>query len=273
MKIVYTGATSAQLPQQDASASIGGYRSSSIIPNERKGNLFSEISYLGMSNEYSECKGMVLYNDEGVLSNMKIGVFPQTATLNYKIMIAVVTLSNDQMEKLPNMQSIPYNATFYELYMQNATDVANMLNIGAVAAGAYFGVWMIRQLRNGVNDTNVYNDVTGGVNYFGKLNYISPADDTATYSNPLLVSTNIDVYRGGILQSAGTGYTFDNTGGVITFIPVLAAQEVVEIRQITNISPATPDFSQTTNLNVCEWYANAVNFNKMDGFDFIVITS
>ena len=172
MKILYTGAPTFLTPQNDPNQSLGGFVSSSIIPNDVNGNLFGEVSYLGLTNQYRETKATVLFNDGTSINNLLLGIFPKIIPSNYRIKVAVVKLTANQMERIPNMRSLPLSATFHERYMLTATDVGNMFSLGKMPTGTYFGVWTERLLDgltipDGVTPCQYYGTANGQPKFDG----------------------------------------------------------------------------------------------------------
>ena len=69
MRFYYTGAINFDGSQENQNASLGGYKSSSFVPNSRKNALFSEISYQEQKNGSDEIRGVVLKNETGATIN------------------------------------------------------------------------------------------------------------------------------------------------------------------------------------------------------------
>jgi len=145
MELFYTDATIYNTKQSDPSKSLGGYLSSSKIPSGSLENMFSSISQLTVNNDTYEIIGIILKNTSGVIkNNVKIWVeLPIDSVVNIEAAIVELTQDNNGyfMENIPNRNSLPYEATFYDIETEtNALDLGNMNN------GAMFGIWLKRQL-------------------------------------------------------------------------------------------------------------------------------
>ena len=63
MKLLYTVSSGYMAEQQNVSYSIGGFASSTVIPNDMFGNLFDELSVNTIRNTRNEYRAIVLHND------------------------------------------------------------------------------------------------------------------------------------------------------------------------------------------------------------------
>ena len=115
MIFYYTGSEFYNAVQNNVEKSIGGYLSSSQVPNQSLNNVFSDISKISKEQGLVETKAIVLKNTTGtdvtnvnLYQNYPVGVL-------CKIEWAAVSLVGGQkMEKIPNFRSCPYVGTFNE---------------------------------------------------------------------------------------------------------------------------------------------------------------
>jgi len=147
MKLYYTVASQPEDIQPKPSLSLGGFKSSSLVPNSVIGNLFSDISmYSVKNNNANNYIALILVNDgakavtdiliwfiytSGCVSVMKLDA----------VDLATDTDGNKYMEHVPNFTSKPLYATFAA-----AAEVANAINIGNLAINGSLGLWIERSL-------------------------------------------------------------------------------------------------------------------------------
>lgn len=160
MKFYYTGALHAEDAQVNPENSLGGFISSTIIPNDLLANLFTDISLFSLDKLPRETKGVILENDSiDDLENV-IVYFEYPTDALCKLEIAAVTLvDNNLMERLSNSKSLPYQATFHE-----ANGLINAVNLGNLVAGAKIGIWLKRTFNTVVKKTptQLYADYVAG---------------------------------------------------------------------------------------------------------------
>lgn len=164
MKLYYTGSKTYLGTQQKKEFSLGGFVSSSIVPNSQLGNLFSDITKYTKGNEVTEVIGIILKNETGsavsdILFNFSL---PENLVASYQI--AAVQLSQDSdgnyyMEEISNQYSLPYYATFY-----SADDSDNKVNLGSLLADGMLGLWIKRTVTFTASDCNqLFDDYKEGV--------------------------------------------------------------------------------------------------------------
>lgn len=145
MRFLYSGATSYLAQQNIPSMSLGGYVSSSPIPNGRINSLFSDASYTSSKDGTVETYGIVLDNETNVdVTNLKLG-YQYSSDPDFKIEIALVTVTNNQQfEKLGNPYDTPFYGTFSEANIDPDLSIDNSLNIGTLTANTRLGLWVRR---------------------------------------------------------------------------------------------------------------------------------
>lgn len=147
IEIYYTGADSYLKAQTDKDKSLGGYVSSSPVPNDFMGALFGDISNHSLDSEYQDTKAIVLKKGPGPTAAINIMTwFENLATQPFvQIEIASVALNSSvvdgntvyYMEKIPNMRSTPTMATFYK-----PDTLAGAVNLGNIPQGWMLGIWL-----------------------------------------------------------------------------------------------------------------------------------
>lgn len=114
LELYFSGAEEPNTEQKVSDKSLGGYISSSKVPNLRKDVLFGLISYRSTQQQLIETKGLFLKNAGTTKTNIYF-------TLIYgedkqsKLEVAFVTAVDDELiEKISSIRDIPYTGTFYE---------------------------------------------------------------------------------------------------------------------------------------------------------------
>lgn len=149
----YTGAKIFNQPQLDSSQSLGGFISSSIIPNGMLSNLFGSLSRYTIQNGKSEIRAFVLYNSDTVdYTNIKcFFTYPDNspstdaADTSYDVGFATVVSDNCgdlSIEKLSSVYSQPYSVTLYS----GADSLMNALDLPDIAKGTYLGIFIRRNI-------------------------------------------------------------------------------------------------------------------------------
>ena len=152
----YTGADAYNAAQTDKDKSLGGYVSSSPLPNDIVGALFGDISNYTISNKLRETKAVVLKNQTGSDATSITTWFENLSTHPYiNLEIAAVSLYEDttctpskfSMEQIINMRATPISATFY-----SPSEVGSAVGLGDLAPGEMIGIWIRMTLKPEVQD-------------------------------------------------------------------------------------------------------------------------
>jgi hypothetical protein len=153
MRFYYTIISIENDPQTRPDLSLGGFKSSTLTPNNSFGNLFSDISCYSVRENRDEYIALALVNETGAVAEDVTLYFEYPADRQKDIELAFVAFNaNNEMEVIPNPYSQPYNAEF-----NPADGVANAINIGDLAIGAQIGVWF-KKILNIDNITSEYSD-------------------------------------------------------------------------------------------------------------------
>lgn len=175
MQLLYTGASIYNQAQTKKEYSLGGFVSSTVIPNSQLGNLFSMVSKYMIENDLFDIIAVVLKNDS-LDKNYNINIWFEPPTGNHcDFEIAPVALSQDSngyyyMEQLSNNQSLPYNAIFYSCNGQ-----INAMDIGDLDSLEMMGLFIKRKIN--VTNTNLLNDDTTLNDNFNNGVVLSPKED------------------------------------------------------------------------------------------------
>ena len=153
MKFYYTTTAGENLEQRKKEVSLGGYKSSTLVPNNYLNNIFGDISLLTIQRNQEMYIALVLVNETGGdITNLNAWfVYPTDDENNNisdtKIEIAAVLMSQDDegvdiMENVENMYSAPYSANFFEADSEDN----KVTLISSFTNGDKIGIWLKRSL-------------------------------------------------------------------------------------------------------------------------------
>jgi len=154
MRLYYTTTAKQDALQQKPSQSLGGFKSSNLVPNSSFDNLFADVSLLTLEKNLAEYIGLILVNErENETGNIKIWVnSPSSNLCKYKI--AVVELNSiNQSEMLPSINSKPLYAEFYE-----ANSELNSIPIPNMVPNEMYGIWIERTINVNSDEYLNYNN-------------------------------------------------------------------------------------------------------------------
>lgn len=119
MRFLFSGAKHSMSAQSDKTQSLGGYMSSTQIPNGRPGALFSSLSIYAQKNKIEETLAFFIYNDTvAPITNLSIqqvyqdilGSEENQAEFEWAV---VEPTADHQMELIGTSREIPFNADFF----------------------------------------------------------------------------------------------------------------------------------------------------------------
>lgn len=145
LKFYYTTNVAPDEVQSKLSNSLGGYKSSTEVPNDDFSNLFDEISLNSIKENRPQYIAVILKN-EGDNAIENIELWFEGLDSNYgKILIgAIVPLKDEEgnsyIQRIPNMFSKPMNVQFY------APTKEEKVTIGSLESGAEVGLWFKREI-------------------------------------------------------------------------------------------------------------------------------
>lgn len=119
MQLLLSGASNFKTEQGDVNQSLGGYMSSTRVPNGKINSLFGDITQYGKSKKIEETIAVFLYNDsQEVVKNLVIQqIYDNKYGKEYKnveFQFAVVEPKNNQfIELIGNKTERPYDAEFF----------------------------------------------------------------------------------------------------------------------------------------------------------------
>lgn len=155
MELFYTVSSQEGNVQSKPTNSLGGFCSSSKVPNGSLENLFSEISVYGLQNPQAEYIGLILKNTWGQVTSLSFWMnVPGNSMCKFKI--AVVSLTeNGEMEMIPSVNSKPLYAEFEETSQQNPL----VLTLEEpFEKGQMLGLWLERTINTEVPEVKDRNN-------------------------------------------------------------------------------------------------------------------
>ena len=144
MRLYYTTTADPLTPQNKKNVSLGGYQSSTVIPNDELNNLFGDITPFGLNRNKAQYIGIMLKNETGGDLTDIMFHFNYPENCYYKLEIAAITPTLDSegnyvIEHIDTQYSKPYTATFVEA---NGSD--NAVNLGNLANNGLLGLFIKR---------------------------------------------------------------------------------------------------------------------------------
>lgn len=189
MKFFYTGASKYNVPQQFANMSLGGFVSSTEIPNDFLGNIFGDESRLAVCELKRTAVLIALVNEDDERAesvNITFNVSDWTK-LTGQFSIAFVSpkidnCGNISFDKINDTGALPY----ITLDVLSATN--NSFNLGDIQKGQVVGIWLVREIEANDN-TNPLSPQQLYANYL-KTDYTDP--NTGITYHPFTVPTEED---------------------------------------------------------------------------------
>jgi len=134
MMLYLTGASvslskSSDAPQTDVQKSLGGYISSSVVPNGAINSLFDMISLNTLKNRTKEIIAVGLINKLDIkVTNVEVKMVTKPNFVG-KFKVAAVSVDDDYlMEHIDNRYAEPIQAEFHDIDFYRASVIAEILN-------------------------------------------------------------------------------------------------------------------------------------------------
>lgn len=142
MILYYSGAAQHKQPQPYASKSLGGYMSSSPVPNGQTGAIFGTLTR--DSQWQNDCKMIVLYNTSGQeVLDLRIYIESDSKYIDYKI--AAVASAHDS-QGCPIFESIPFTNQLPSATLEYH-DVDSPIVVDEFGNQKVIGLWIQRSLK------------------------------------------------------------------------------------------------------------------------------
>lgn len=142
--LYYTGSSKPEEFQDNPSLSLGGYKSSTQIPNGQIHNLFPKITQSMVVNNRKAIRMIVLHN-QLTASMINVKLFIENGEFCKFTMVAIAPGYDAEcdryfFEKVTDEQNLPYQGMLAEY-----TELAPLI-IPELQASKYIGVWIRRDL-------------------------------------------------------------------------------------------------------------------------------
>lgn len=141
LKLYYTVSSGYLDIQGNYTNSLGGFPSSTEVPNDVFDNLFDEISLSEIKDAKTQYKAIVIKNEgEEVIENVELW-FEKKDSNVCSYQIGATLLSNNEqpfMEQIPSVYSKPLYTQLYD------ATVDSKVSIGNLNPGQMIGLWLSR---------------------------------------------------------------------------------------------------------------------------------
>lgn len=141
MRLFYTGASLKDGVQNSPHSSLGGFVSSSVVPNGKANALFPDLDLQDLNDGLEDIIGVVLKNETGAtVTNLRVYSVENTDNYGTFELAAVSVNSNGSIEIINDRKSLPYTGTFF-----NIVGVANeRVLVASLDNDAMIGLWIRR---------------------------------------------------------------------------------------------------------------------------------
>lgn len=173
MRLFYTVSSKEGQPQKDPLLSLGGFRSSSMVPNDAFNALFGDISEYSIQKGLPEYVGLILQNTfSSAVENIFIWI-PRQAGRYCKFKLAVVELSpTNEMETISTINSKPLQAEFYECSEEDRFSLEGI----TLNPGETIGLWLERTLDTEAQSLQLRNNCSYLYETFGKEDIVETGE-------------------------------------------------------------------------------------------------
>lgn len=211
MKLYFSGATAKFASQNDVTKSLGGFMSSTPIPNNRIGALFSGVSMYNLKERLPETMAFFIYNDTGSdITNLtvqqiyqnKLGEPINVCNFDWAV---VQPNENFSIEKIGNKMEQPFNATWFNpetIYQNLELTINEAIDNGSNATilGSTFQI----------NDVESIEDTVDAVIAFFK-NSLNFRFEKLSENKILITNLSTTGYIGGVSLISSTQGAISNT--------------------------------------------------------------
>jgi hypothetical protein len=146
LRFYYTVSSGYNSPQTKVSDSLGGYKSSTPVPNDVFGNLFDEISLNLASNPRSQYVALVLKNEgTETLKNVELWFSSVTDNPYGTITVGAIGMGKDEEENPVTSRTSSINEKPYWIHFHEAKE-EEPVSLGDMEAGKEICLWFCRSL-------------------------------------------------------------------------------------------------------------------------------
>lgn len=142
MKLYYSGASILNGEQNNPLNSIGGFMSSSLVPNGLENSLFPNVNSSEIENGSRHIIGLFLKNDTGAPVSDIDFYFDKDSESIFTYEIGAVQANTGEIESLVNSNALPFSVNF-----QSADGDSNKVRlVNSLDDNEIIGLWIIRKL-------------------------------------------------------------------------------------------------------------------------------
>ena len=146
LRFYYTVSSGYNSPQTKVSDSLGGYKSSTPVPNDMFSNLFDEISLNLASNPRSQYVALVLKNEgTETLKNVELWFSSVTDNPYGTITVGAIGMGKDEEENPVTSCTSSINEKPYWIQFHEAKE-EEPVSLGDMEAGKEICLWFCRSL-------------------------------------------------------------------------------------------------------------------------------
>lgn len=159
MVLLYTGAGTPNTPQINADKSLGGYVSSTGIPNGRLSNIFSTISKNDVLLKRTQIRLIALKNTTGGIVT-GVNVYSNVTNGHVKMKLAAVAAALDANQN-PVFESVFDGSTLpYQAVLDYHEGTVNGIAVGDLQPNQVIGIWILREIDE-TKFPELFTNVTG----------------------------------------------------------------------------------------------------------------
>jgi len=143
MRLFYTGASIKNGTQENPLQSLGGFLSSTVVPNNRKGSTFPDLDLLDLDKDIEHVMCFILKN-ETTQSIQDVKIYSELIQgQRAKYELAAVTVNgNGSVERVNDLKSSPYVGTFFDI-----SGIAEEVTlVSTLVEGGMIGLWIRRKI-------------------------------------------------------------------------------------------------------------------------------
>lgn len=150
MRLFYTGADTLNGVQRNIDKSLGGFISSTQVPNDSEENVFSQLSYMNLVNQRREFRALVLKNLNNVTYTSLNFHFTQEVTplIGFRFAFVFLDPNTGVMEKIFTTQSTPLEITFFASPLGSGNSLSLLNNGATFKPGDMLGIWVERAVKD-----------------------------------------------------------------------------------------------------------------------------
>ena len=242
MRLFYTGASKGGEEQEIPSQSLGGYVSSSPLPNGSINNLFGGISQYGKQKALRQVRAIVLKNESGATVNPVVwydNVSSEPIT-NYRFAFVALAQSDCGwfMETIDQQDALPINAQFIDPRKQ-----ANAVSLPALPNDGYIGMWIERTFNK--KNTDAASSCENLLDKFNSENSFQ----VSTIQTPADVASSLDG-KHFLLNTISDNLAIWYSTGAGALEPTVTGKEMIKVTILPNDTADAVALKTSDQLNL-----------------------